>query len=151
MPFRPGCCTDREAILRRETALENSNAPMAPIQLVSALPKFVSPEEHTSLIASTPASFSDIPPVLRHQQANVSVTFDPPLDGLSQELLAKGTLYVIERSDPQSESRSGFVTFCNIPFHEIARLSFLRHLVKDFKSSIPVSPYTLFREPIRAL
>lgn len=70
---------------------------MAPIVIIDELQKFISPEEHRNLIASTPASFSDIPPVLRHQEEDVSITLDPPLDGFSAEECAKGTLYVIER------------------------------------------------------
>jgi hypothetical protein len=138
------------SILRRARAFENSNAVMAPIQLISALPKCVSLEEHTSLIASTPASFSDIPPVLRHKQENVSVIFDPPLDNLSQELLVKGTLYVIERFAPIRALKRPVIS-CNIPLHVIAYLSSLHRLVMDFRSGIPVSPFTLSREPIQAL
>ena len=70
---------------------------MAPIVIIDEIPKFISPEEHKNLIASTPASFSDIPPVLRHQEEDVSITLDPPLDGFSAEECAKGSLYVIER------------------------------------------------------
>lgn len=70
---------------------------MASITLVDALPKFVSPEEHKTLVASTPASFSDIPPVLRHKEENVSITLDPVLETFSAEDCANGTLYVIER------------------------------------------------------
>lgn len=70
---------------------------MAPIIVVNALPKYVSPEEHKTLITSTPASFNDIPPVLRHQEENVSITLDSPVEGFTTEDCAKGTLYVIER------------------------------------------------------
>lgn len=71
---------------------------MAPAAVpVTALPTFVSPEEHRNLVASTPASFNDIPPVLRHKEENVSVTLDPPLPEFSAEDCANGTLYVIER------------------------------------------------------
>lgn len=71
-----------------------------PITLLSSLPKHISPEEHQKLVASTPASFADIPPVLRHRQDNVSATLDPPLDGFSTEDAANGSLYVIERYAP---------------------------------------------------
>lgn len=69
------------------------------IVLIDALPKFISPEEHRNLVASTPASFSDIPPVLRHQEDNVSITLDPPVDAFSAADAANGSLYVIERCD----------------------------------------------------
>ena len=68
-----------------------------PISLVSALPTYISPEEHRVASASTPASFSDIPPVLRHQEENVQITLDPPLEGFAAADGANGTLYVIER------------------------------------------------------
>lgn len=65
--------------------------------LISAVPTFVSPEEHSALVASTPVSFSDIPPVLRHKEDNVAVTFDPALPGFAPADGAQGTLYVVER------------------------------------------------------
>ncbi|EPQ54311.1 hypothetical protein GLOTRDRAFT_62865 [Gloeophyllum trabeum ATCC 11539] len=69
---------------------------MPPITSITAVPAFVSPEEHKALVESTPASFNDIPPVLRHKQENVSVRLDPPLDGFATAADARGTLYVIE-------------------------------------------------------
>lgn len=65
--------------------------------VITTIPDFVSPEAHRNIIASTPSSFSSIPPVLRHKQENVSVTLDPPLDGFTPEDGANGALYVIER------------------------------------------------------
>jgi chloride channel, nucleotide-sensitive, 1A len=64
--------------------------------LISALPNFISIEEHQSLTASTPEDLSAIPPVLRHKQEDVQVTLEPALEGFSSDD-AKGTLYVIER------------------------------------------------------
>ena len=66
--------------------------------LISSVPKFSTPEEHKSLVGSTPSSFAEIPSVLRHKQENVTVSFDPPLDGFSDDD-RQGTLYVIERYD----------------------------------------------------
>lgn len=65
--------------------------------LITSLPNFISAEEHRTLIGSTPNSFSDIPPVLRHKEENVSITLEPPLEGFSPEDYSQGTLYVIER------------------------------------------------------
>lgn len=65
--------------------------------LISAVPTFVSPEEHRTLVGSTPASFNDILPVLRHKEDNVSITLDPPFEGFTAEDGAQGVLYVIER------------------------------------------------------
>ncbi|KAJ7746613.1 regulator of volume decrease after cellular swelling-domain-containing protein [Mycena metata] len=64
--------------------------------LITSVPHFVSREEHTSIAAETPVSFTDIPPVLRHKEDNVSVTLDPPLDGFSAQDGTQGTLYIIE-------------------------------------------------------
>jgi nucleotide-sensitive chloride channel 1A len=69
---------------------------MPAITLISLVPNFASPEEHTNIVGSTPTSFNDIPAVLRHKEENVSVTLLPPLDGFTQDDAAKGTLYVIE-------------------------------------------------------
>lgn len=64
--------------------------------LISSPPKTISPAEHQNLIQSTPASFSDIPAVLRSKTDDVSIEFDPPTEGLSTEELSKGTLYITE-------------------------------------------------------
>ncbi|KAJ4488070.1 regulator of volume decrease after cellular swelling-domain-containing protein [Lentinula aciculospora] len=64
--------------------------------LINSVPKFVSPEEHKTIVGSTPASFNDIPPVLRHKEESVSVTFEPPLDGFSEDDAKEGVLYVLE-------------------------------------------------------
>ncbi|KAI0350060.1 hypothetical protein OH77DRAFT_1431449 [Trametes cingulata] len=93
------------------------------ITLIDALPKFISPEEHRNLVASTPASFADIPPVLRHKEDNVSVTLDPPLDAFSAEDAANGSLYVIESHLVfMAPSGRGFqVDYPSITLHAISR------------------------------
>ncbi|KAI0714384.1 regulator of volume decrease after cellular swelling-domain-containing protein [Cerioporus squamosus] len=93
------------------------------ITLVSSLPTHISPEEHKTLSASTPASFADIPPVLRHKEDNVSVTLDPPVEGLSAEDGANGTLYVIESVLVFiSATGKGFqVDYPSITLHAISR------------------------------
>jgi len=48
------------------------------------------------LVGSTPTSFNNIPPLLRHKEENVSVTLDPPLHGFTPQDAAHGTLYVLE-------------------------------------------------------
>jgi nucleotide-sensitive chloride channel 1A len=70
---------------------------MPAVTFIDAIPNHISVEEHRTLTGSTPISFSDIPPVLRQKVDNLSVAFDPPLDGFSPEDGALGTLYVIER------------------------------------------------------
>ncbi|KAI0636173.1 regulator of volume decrease after cellular swelling-domain-containing protein [Trametes polyzona] len=93
------------------------------IVLIDAFPKFISPEEHRTLVASTPASFADIPPVLRHKEENVSVTLDPPLDTFTAEDAANGALYVIESHLVfMSATGRGFqVEYPSITLHAISR------------------------------
>jgi chloride channel, nucleotide-sensitive, 1A len=71
------------------------------ITIIDALPHFISEDEHKARTSSTPESFADIPPVLRHRQVGVSVQFEPPLQELSPDELKDGTLYVIERQVQQ--------------------------------------------------
>jgi nucleotide-sensitive chloride channel 1A len=47
------------------------------LEAVSLPPTFVSREEHASLTSQTPASFGDIPPVLRFND-QVEITLSPP-------------------------------------------------------------------------
>ncbi|PPQ85373.1 hypothetical protein CVT25_006404 [Psilocybe cyanescens] len=68
---------------------------MPAVNLITALPNFVTQEEHTALVASTPNSFSDIPAVIKHKEENVTVTLDPPLENFSNENAIQGTLYVL--------------------------------------------------------
>ncbi|KAF8558101.1 hypothetical protein OG21DRAFT_1285957 [Imleria badia] len=91
--------------------------------VITAVPDFVSPEEHRNIVASTPSSFSDIRPVLRHKQDNVSVTLDPPLDALTPEDGANGVLYVIESALVfMSSTGRGFqVKYPAITLHAISR------------------------------
>lgn len=72
---------------------------MPAITIITSISRFITPEEHTIRTGSTPASFSDIPPVLRHKEDNVRVSLDPPITELSEEELSKGTLYVVERCE----------------------------------------------------
>jgi len=77
---------------------------MPAVNLISTVPVFVSPEEHVTAVASTPNSFSDIQPVIRHKEENVSVTLDPPLEGFSDGTAVQGTLYVLTRLALHSRS-----------------------------------------------
>ncbi|KAF8428833.1 regulator of volume decrease after cellular swelling-domain-containing protein [Boletus edulis BED1] len=91
--------------------------------IITAVPDFISPEEHRNIVASTPASFSDIRPVLRHKQEHVSVTLDPPLDGFTSEDSANGVLYIIESAlvFMSSTGRGLQVKYPAITLHAIAR------------------------------
>jgi len=73
---------------------------MPAVNPISTLPAFISPEEHKELLASTPNSFQDIPPVLRHREDKVSIALDPALEGFSTEDASQGTLYVLTRCFP---------------------------------------------------
>ncbi|KAF8515383.1 regulator of volume decrease after cellular swelling-domain-containing protein [Hysterangium stoloniferum] len=94
-----------------------------PVVLILLPPRSISPAEHHQLVASTPASFSDIPPILRHKEENVSVSLDPLLEGFEAEDGAKGTLYVTESVLAFiSETGKGFqITYPTITLHAIAR------------------------------
>ena len=70
---------------------------MPTVSLTATVPSYVTTEEESSLCASTPTSFSDLPPILAHQEENVSVTLDPLVEGFSAEDAAQGTLYIISR------------------------------------------------------
>lgn len=69
---------------------------MPAIQQITTLPAFVSQEEYASIVASTPNSFNDIPPVIQHREENVTIILDPPLPEFSGDEL-KGSLYVLTR------------------------------------------------------
>lgn len=70
---------------------------MVSTTLISSVPQYVSAEEHRNIVASTPTSFNDILPVLRHREDNVRVMLDPPLPTFTEQDGANGTLFVIER------------------------------------------------------
>ncbi|KAJ7721713.1 regulator of volume decrease after cellular swelling-domain-containing protein [Mycena maculata] len=91
--------------------------------LITNVPNFVSREEHTTIAAETPVSFTDIPPVLRHKEDNVSATLDPPLHGFSAEDGAQGTLYIIESVLVfMSSTGRGFqIEYPTITLHAVSR------------------------------
>lgn len=96
---------------------------MAPVVVVDALPAYVSPDVHKEMVASTPASFSDIPPVLRHKEDNVSVKLDPALPEFTAEDCANGSLYVIENLliFMSSTGKGLQVEYPSITLHAISR------------------------------
>ncbi|KAL0063674.1 hypothetical protein AAF712_009366 [Marasmius tenuissimus] len=96
---------------------------MTAVTVITAVPQFISADEHKTLVGSTPTSFNDIPPVLRHKEENVSVSLDPPLAGFSDEDAAKGTLYVIESVLAFiSTTGKGFqIEYPSITLHAISR------------------------------
>ncbi|KAJ3472970.1 hypothetical protein NLI96_g13181 [Meripilus lineatus] len=96
---------------------------MAPPTLITEIPHHISPEEHKTFVASTPASFSDIPPVLQHKQENVSASFDPSLEGFTPEDGSSGTLYVLESVliFMSSTGRGFQVDYPSITLHAISR------------------------------
>ena len=88
---------DMWPVLRFSSASSAARSKMPPVTLISSLPPYISPEEHAQITGSTPASFSDIPSVLRHKEENVSAILTPPVEGFSAEDGAQGTLYIIDR------------------------------------------------------
>ncbi len=71
---------------------------MPGLKSIADVPNFVSKEEHTALVGSTPTSFNDIPPILKHKEENVSVAIDPAFEGFPSENSVQGTLYILTRS-----------------------------------------------------
>jgi len=92
-------------------------------QIISSLPPFVSPDGHKILTSTTPESFSSIPPVLRLEEPNVSVSFDPPLPGFGPDDCKHGTLYVIESvlAFISTTGRGFQVEYPSITLHAISR------------------------------
>ncbi len=73
---------------------------MPAFTIISSVPTFITPDEHKERTSETPSSFSDIPPVLRHREDNVTVVFDPAVEGFSftaEGESLKGSLYVLEK------------------------------------------------------
>ncbi|KAH7884573.1 regulator of volume decrease after cellular swelling-domain-containing protein [Phlebopus sp. FC_14] len=96
---------------------------MVSTTIITAVPASVTPEEHRNIIASTPSSFNDIPPVLRNKQEHVSVSLDPPLDEFTVEDSSDGVLYVIESAlvFMSSSGRGLRVPYPAITLHAISR------------------------------
>ncbi|EKM57833.1 uncharacterized protein PHACADRAFT_158876 [Phanerochaete carnosa HHB-10118-sp] len=96
---------------------------MAPLIVVDALPTFISPDAHKDLVASTPASFNDIPPVLRHKEENVSIKLDPALPEFTADDCVNGSLYVIENClvFMSSTGKGLQVEYPSITLHAISR------------------------------
>ncbi|KAI6129909.1 regulator of volume decrease after cellular swelling-domain-containing protein [Pisolithus croceorrhizus] len=69
---------------------------MVSATIITSVPLSVSPEQHREIVGATPGSFNDIPPVLRHREDDVSITFEPTLEEFTAEDGRGGTLYVIE-------------------------------------------------------
>ncbi|KAF8604215.1 hypothetical protein BDV93DRAFT_575781 [Ceratobasidium sp. AG-I] len=94
---------------------------MPAVTPITQLPRFITSDEHKQLTASTPTSFGDIPPIIRHTQADVQITFDPPIPELGSA--DKGTLYVIESALAFLwPSGTGFtIEYPRITLHAVSR------------------------------
>lgn len=92
-------------------------------KLISSLPPFASPEEHKNLTSTTPESFSSIPSILRLEEPNVSVFFDPPLPDFGPDDCKRGTLYIIESvlAFISTTGRGFQVEYPSITLHAISR------------------------------
>lgn len=98
------------------------SANIAP-KIIQSLPPFISPEEHKNLTSTTPESFASIPPVLRLEEPNVSVSFDPPLPDFGPDDSNRGTLYIIESllAFISTTGRGFQVGYPSISLHAISR------------------------------
>ncbi|KAF6754509.1 regulator of volume decrease after cellular swelling-domain-containing protein [Ephemerocybe angulata] len=96
---------------------------MPAITLVDAIPTYVSQEEYSSIVASTPSSFNDLPAILKHKEDDVSVQIQPTLEGFSEEDAAKGTLYVLTSVlvFASSTGRNFQIEYPSITLHAIQR------------------------------
>ncbi|KAM6504302.1 Regulator of volume decrease after cellular swelling domain containing protein [Amanita muscaria] len=96
---------------------------MPTVSLISSVPHSVTKEESDSLSTSTPTSFNDLPPILAHKEDDVSVTFDPPVAGFSEQDGAHGTLHVLSSVLVfMSTTGRGFqIEYPSITLHAISR------------------------------
>ncbi|KAI6042462.1 regulator of volume decrease after cellular swelling-domain-containing protein [Pisolithus marmoratus] len=96
---------------------------MVSATIITSVPSFVTPEQHSDIVRATPGSFSDIPPVLRHKEDDVSVTFEPTLEQFTTEDGKNGTLYVIDSTLVfMSSTGRGFqIPYPTITLHAISR------------------------------
>ncbi|KAI6155330.1 regulator of volume decrease after cellular swelling-domain-containing protein [Pisolithus tinctorius] len=96
---------------------------MVSATIITSVPSFVSPEQHSEIVRATPGSFSDIPPVLRHKEDDISVSFDPALEQFTAEDGKSGTLYVIESALVfMSPTGRGFqIPYPAITLHAVSR------------------------------
>ncbi|KAL4259323.1 pICln family protein [Pleurotus pulmonarius] len=108
---------------------------------ISSLPKSVSLEEHKILVSSTPASFSDIPPILRHKQEHVALALHPPLDAFPPSECTDGTLYVIESVLVfMSPSGRGLqIEYPSITLHAISRSDTAPSIYCQLDDAVPSS------------
>ncbi|KAI6125126.1 regulator of volume decrease after cellular swelling-domain-containing protein [Pisolithus croceorrhizus] len=96
---------------------------MVSATIITSVPLSVSPEQHREIVGATPGSFNDIPPVLRHREDDVSITFEPTLEEFTAEDGRGGTLYVIESALVfMSTTGRGFqVPYPAITLHAVSR------------------------------
>ncbi|KAI0033098.1 regulator of volume decrease after cellular swelling-domain-containing protein [Vararia minispora EC-137] len=96
---------------------------MSSVALIDSLPRFITQEEHKDITGSTPASFSDIPPVLHYKEETASARFEPDVEGFTSEDGKRGTLYVIESALVFfSATGRGFqIPYPSITLHAVAR------------------------------
>ncbi|KAK0216001.1 hypothetical protein IW262DRAFT_1439135 [Armillaria fumosa] len=94
------------------------------VNLTLILPSFSTPQEHAAVVSSTPQNFADIPPVLYHQQNEVQVRFEAPLEVKAD--WRHGTLYVIDSvlafvEDDENAEGGEQIEYPSITLHAISR------------------------------
>ncbi|PVF95935.1 hypothetical protein CPB86DRAFT_787487 [Serendipita vermifera] len=97
---------------------------MGGISIITALPTFVTQEQHRELTSSTPASFAHLPTsVLYHLQQPASITLEPPIEGFTASDCSNGTLYILSSvlvyMGPEGKGLS--ITYPTISLHAISR------------------------------
>ncbi|TFK97011.1 regulator of volume decrease after cellular swelling-domain-containing protein [Pterulicium gracile] len=107
------------------------------ISLIDSLPAFISVADHHALQTSTPASFADIPSVLRLQKDGVDVLFDPPMEGGDAK---QGSLYITESAlfyFSQTTSKGFRIEYPSITLHAISRAASGPSIYCQLDESVP--------------
>lgn len=130
IPPRLECAIHPDRVDRFQILITMS--PDAAPKIISSPPPFISPEEHKRLTSTTPESFSSIPPVLRLEEPNVSVSFDPPLQDFGPDDCKRGTLYIIERC-----TQSCRPSFCSSSHSLSSVLAFISTTGRGFQLEYP--------------
>jgi len=91
---------------------------MPTVTFISSIPAF----DFQESVDSTPKSFSDIPVILKHQEKNVRVMFEPQLEGYQSAV--QGTLYILTSVlvfMPDSGAPGFQIEYRAITLHAISR------------------------------
>ncbi|KDE07201.1 hypothetical protein MVLG_02601 [Microbotryum lychnidis-dioicae p1A1 Lamole] len=93
-----------------------------PLTLLRSSPPALTRQQLATLSESTPASFTDIPPLLHHHETQVRYTLDPPFEELEREGVAD--LYITEGAVSffSTASSTGLsIPYPHLTLHAISR------------------------------